>query len=236
MVDEYERKARIYPALLATLPISVTAVAFGVTSADWWTAVAGLVVASGFWVLIAQIGRHPGKRLQPKLWESWGGAPTTILLRHRGGNNAVRVARLHARLATITGMQFPSQEQEAADPVGADAIYEAAVDELREATRDEKQFSLVFKENCNYGFRRNTLGLRPWAIASCLIAALSPALIVIMDKPEFLNADVGLAVTLIGLDLIAAAAWWRLVNADWVKQTAFAYAERLLESTALLSE
>lgn len=230
MGDEYERRARVYPALLAALPISLTAVAFGITSAKWWTPVAGLLVASGFWVLIAQIGRHPGKRLEPELWESWGGAPTTILLRHRGGNNPVRVARLHTRLATITGLSFPTPEEEARDPEGADATYAAAVDELREATRDTKQFPLIFKENCNYGFRRNMLGLKPWAIATCLAAALGTTAVALTGVTRFLDVDAGLGMTLTGLDLVVAGAWWKLVNADWVKQTAFAFAERLLEA------
>ncbi len=38
------------------------------------------------------------------------------------------------------------------------------------------------------------------------------------------------------MDSAVAVAWWRLVNADWVKQPAFAYAERLLEATAELAE
>lgn len=236
LFDEYDRRARIYPALLAALPISLTAVVIGVTSAEWWSGVAGVVVASGFWGLVAQIGRHPGKKRQPALWRAWGGQPTTILLRYRGDTNQVRVGRLHDRLGRITGLKLPSIHEEEKDPAAADAVYGAAVDELREATRDQTQFPLVFKENCNYGFRRNALGLKSWAIVACAIAAVSTGLIVWTDRSDFFNVNDGLGITLIILDLVAAAAWWKLVNSDWVKQTGFAYAERLLEATAVLSD
>ena len=37
-------------------------------------------------------------------------------------------------------------------------------------------------------------------------------------------------------DLTVAVAWWKLVTPDWVKQPAFAYADRLLEATSQLAE
>lgn len=235
MGDEYERRARIYPALLAALPISATALILGITGTEWWSGVAGLVVASGFWGLIRQIGRHPGKKMEPGLWKAWGGPPTTILLRHRGDTNPVRVSQLHDRLETITGLRMPTEAQETEDPAGADDIYGAAVDQLREITRDQTRFALIFKENCNYGFRRNVLGLKPWAIAACVVAGIIAGLVAWTGQPEFLDVNGGLAVTLGVLDLVGGLAWWKLVAADWVKQPAFAYAERLLEATADLS-
>lgn len=231
IADEYDRKARVYPALLAALPLSMTGVVFGITSAKWWATLASLAVASGFWFVAAQIGRHPGKQLESDLWTSWGGAPTTIPLRHRDNPNPVRVNRLHERLRIITGSALPSADEESADPEAADATYEAAVTELREVTRNHDRYPLVFKENINYGFRRNTFGLKGWGIAACIIAVIATALAMITDEPDVLDVDVGLGVTLIVLDLLTASAWWKLVTPEWVKQPAFAYAERLLEAT-----
>jgi hypothetical protein len=230
MGDEYNRRARLRPALLAALPISTAAVVLGITKAEWWSSVAGLVVASGFWGLVSQIGRHLGKKREAELWNSWGGAPTTILLRHRDNPNPVRVVELHKRLSAITGMTFPTPEQEAEDPQTADNIYETATDQLRRATRAKEQFPLVFEENCNYGFRRNVLGLRSWAIGICLAAAIALGALFIPDNDVVKSAR-GVLVALAVLDLVGAVAWWRLINADWVKQPAFAYAQRLLEET-----
>lgn len=226
--DEYTRRARFYPALLAALPISTAAVVLGITRAEWWSSIAGLVVASGFWGLVSQIGRHSGKKREPELWRSWGGAPTTILLRYQGNSNPVRVEELHKRLFQMTGMTFPTPEEEAQDPQHADKIYETATDQLRRATRNREQFPLVFEENCHYGYRRNVLGLRSWAIGICLVTAVVLAALVVIDS-TFVRSERGVLAALAVLDFVAAAGWSRLVNADWVKQPAFAYAQRLLE-------
>lgn len=230
MGDEYNRRARLYPASLAALPISTAAVVLGITRAEWWSSIAGLVVASGFWGLVSQIGRHSGKKREPELWRSWGGAPTTILLRHQGNSNPVRVEELHKRLSQMTGMTFPTPEEEARDPQQADNIYETATDQLRRATRNREQFPLVFEENCHYGYRRNVLGLRSWAIGICLVTAVVLAALVVIDT-SFVRSERGVLAALAALDVVAAAGWLRLVNADWVKQPAFAYAQRLLEET-----
>ncbi len=230
MGDEYNRRARLYPALLAALPISTAAVILGITRAEWWSSLAGLVVASGFWGLISQIGRHSGKKREPELWKSWGGAPTTILLRHADNSNPVRVEELHKRLSVLTGMEFPTAEEEAQDPHRADNIYETATDQLRRATRNREHFPLVFEENCHYGYRRNVLGLRSWAIGICLVTAFALGSLVIVDS-ELVRPERGIVAALAALYVVAAAAWWRLVTPEWVKQPAFAYAQRLLEET-----
>lgn len=227
MADEYDRRARIYPALLAALPVSLMGVIFGLTDAEWWKGAAGLCTASGFWVLAAQIGRHPGKALEAPLWQTWGGAPTTSMLRHREAQNRLRVKRLHERVTAATGLPLPSAGEEKADPDSADAVYEVAVAELIEQTRGDP---LLLKENINYGFRRNMLGLRPWAIGVCVVAAGITALVTFADQPSFLDVEHSLGVTLIGLDMLAVGAWCKLVTPDWVKQPALAYAAKLFEA------
>lgn len=191
-------------------------------------------MASGFWAIIEQIGRHPGKKGEPGLFAAWGGTPTTILLRHRGNPNPVLLHQLHERLARLSGLKFPTATEETADPQGADHVYEAATDYLRNNTRNKEQFPLVFAENCNYGFRRNAWGLCPWAIGICVLAALATGALAIVE-PSFVKVERGLLLTLIALDVAAAAAWWKLVNRDWVRQPAFAYAHRLLEAAESLS-
>jgi hypothetical protein len=109
-------------------------------------------------MLVSQVGRHLGKLKEKELFRLWGGPPTTKLLRHRHAPNHVRLARLHSDLQQLTGLTFPTSEAEAANPGDADSVYEAAVDYLRNETRDPGRFALVFDELCNYGFRRNLRG------------------------------------------------------------------------------
>lgn len=236
MTDEYERKARIYPALLTVAPISVAGVVFGISSTEWWQAIVSLTLASGFWFLAGQVGRSPGKRLETRLWSDWREAPTTILLRHRDSPNPVRIQRIHDRVAAVTGLRLPTMDEEVADPLTADAIYGAATQELIEKTRDMTRFPLLFKENVNYGFRRNMVGLRAWGAGICLAAAVVTIFMIMTNEPSFLRVEDSIGVTLVFFDVLGAYAWWMLVTPVWVKQPAFAYAERLLEATTDLAD
>lgn len=105
--------------------------------------------------------RRVGTRRRPsltiRLFASWGGAPTTALLRFGGGGEEETVARRHELVTRATGVELPTTAEQDADPRRADAAYDAAVTVLRELTRDEKQFPLVVRENTEYGFRRNVV-------------------------------------------------------------------------------
>jgi hypothetical protein len=53
---------------------------------------------------------------------------------------------------------------------GADAKYRAATTRLIERRRDAK-YKMLHRENAQYGFRRNLLGLKPLALTLALAAA-----------------------------------------------------------------
>ena len=112
--------------------------------------------------LAGHLARDAGKRIEPGLWESWGGAPTTQLLRHQGPSSPPRLQALHQAVRDKLGRQLPSEEFEVENPDAADESYEDAVVVLRARTRDQTEFPLIAAENANYGFRRNALGLRVW--------------------------------------------------------------------------
>ena len=186
-------------------------------------------------VLIDQLGRDAGKRLQPVLWASWGGAPTTAALRHRDTPNPVLLARRHEQLRALTGQALPTEDEERADPAAADHAYEAVTAILIARTRQRrKDLPLIFVENCNYGFRRNMLGLRPWglwlalAVALAALAGLTTTLVGITKFSEpFLGA-------MLAVSLVASVICWRAVPPDWVKRVAESYADRLLEAAESL--
>src|SRR3989442_12022556 len=82
--DPYERKARLYPALLALLPLIVIGAVYA-PKASAPVNVVMFISGCGGLFLMANISRELGKRLESTLSESWGGKPTTQLLRHRDG-------------------------------------------------------------------------------------------------------------------------------------------------------
>ena len=162
VLDAYSIKARWSPVLLVLLPPLILCFSL-VPGLPAWNKLWPLLGAAGVVILADQLGRDAGKRLQPALWDAWGGAPTTAALRHRDASNPVLLARQHERIAALTGRALPTAQDERTDPAGADHAYQAAVAVLIARTRGRrKEFPLIFAEDCNYGFRRNMLGLRPW--------------------------------------------------------------------------
>jgi hypothetical protein len=224
-VDAYDRRARIAPVLLVAAPLLPFAVGALVQLPGWqklW-GTAWLVVP----VLVEELGRDRGRRLQPELWRAWGGVPTTTMLRWRGAANCVQVERRHALLQEQVGagLRLPTETEEVQDPEGADAVYEAAVGALKERTRDARQYPLVQDENARYGFRRNVFGLRPFGIAASLIAS-GAALVGAVAIREVMAAFVVAA----AVDVPLLLFWWRTVTEAWVRRAAEAYADTLLRS------
>ena len=238
--DQYSLKARIQPALWTMLPLGVLLSTWVPGDSISTGGLLGIIGTGGGMALLAQIGRDQGRRKQATLWKSWGGPPTTRLLRFRESPNKVILYRWRAKLEKLMGHALPSEEEEAEDPASADQQYEAAVGFLLEATRDTSKFPLVFAENVNYGFRRNLWGLRPHGVVVALIAAIGSWGFVLSSLglppteswlDDVLRNPDGVVITrLVGsiFNTIAIATWLLVIRPAWVRTTAEAYAQRLL--------
>ncbi|MDP9201127.1 MAG: hypothetical protein M3P26_04240 [Gemmatimonadota bacterium] len=233
-IDAYVVRARIAPLTLVITPflIFISAISFPLSAWNATWPVFGFAII----LLVAELGRDLGKRLEPELWRSWGGAPTTVMLRYRAASNRVIVDDRHRRVErAVGGITLPTVDEEVADPSAADDAYETAVAVLRSRTQDSTKFPRVYSENVSYGFRRNVYGLRRWGVGSCAatlfccLAAVAP-----------LYRSGGIPATMVlALPLVAAASalWlWRRVNTAWVKVPADAYAERIMHAASELAE
>lgn len=204
-------------------------IAVSVSFPDIYSTLSGLValvVAFGGLQLLAHLARDRGKGLEGVLFDDWGGIPSVCIFRHCD-SLIPKPAKLryHALLAGQTGIQAPSAETEKNEPHIADEIYRSWAAYLRAQTRDEKKYSLLFKENINYGFRRNMLGIK-W---HCVVSGLIGNGIIIFPKLPVLNF------TQIELAIIALISVYILVvtfviNSKWVKPIAVEYAKRLIET------
>ena len=157
--DAYDRPARLYPGLLVLSPIAVLIVClYGEDKLLIWSATAVAASCGGAYAL-CRIARNAGQRLQRGLFEEWGGAPTTQLLRHGNKHFDVHTKeRFHKALSKAIGKKMPTSSAEESDPSSADEFYRAAAAWLINHTRDSKKFPLVFKENVAFGFHRQRLG------------------------------------------------------------------------------
>jgi hypothetical protein len=225
---EYVTRARLAPAATAVGPIVLLAVALGIPL-DAWNQVWPVF---GFAILVVavEMGRDSGKRLEPGLWETWGGAPTTALLRYRGSTNAEMTAMWHSDVSKATGIELPSADEEVNDPDAADLVYATATARVISLTRDSKKFPILFAENVSYGFRRNCLGLRSLAIVVCVLTLGSVlAATGYRVSSHETSALPSLMVPTV-VALVALVWWWRVVRPDWVRGAADSYARRLMEA------
>jgi len=236
ITDGYERKARLYPALLLIAPVVGTAVAMLTAKLTGLQSLAAGVVGCGGAFLLTQLARDAGKKHEASLFAKWGGLPSITIFRHRDPRlDSITKARYHKKLAgLVKEAKAPTTEQEQADATAADAVYAAWSNYLRVNTRDTKKFALLFQENVAYGYRRNVWGLRALGtIASILsLVACGSRLYVAHSSTGNIDEALGGGAAFAAIMLLL---WLFRFNGDWVRVPADAYAERLAESVETLA-
>jgi hypothetical protein len=230
-MDQYDRNARLRPALLVILPAALAVIALAPEAVLGWSGGIALIVQAGGSFLLAQIVGDIGKRKEPKLFEYFGGRPTELLLHHAHAPNKVLLAERHRKLAKLfPRIKLPTADQEAKDPRAALDIYTACVDTLRGLVRaDKTKFADVHRENIHYGFRRNLWAVKPHGI---IVTAIAAAVVCAeMVGRVMSHEQVHLAQpVIVGIIAILLLIWIFVVTRAWVKRAAVLYAERLLEA------
>jgi hypothetical protein len=228
----YTIPARVYPVVIVCLPVAFAMLSW-FPDEKWSLGLSSAAVVTGALAMLSsQLGRDLGKAKEPGLWESWGGKPTTQLLRHRDrflDSNTKR--RYHDRLSELMGTPLPTAEQEAAHPAAADDAYDACVKWLIAKTRVSGASALLFKENVNYGFRRNLWGMRPAGLlisALGLVAAMAPQLVYIKD-----GLRVNSCISIVA-NAVLFVLWCFRFTSEWIRLPAFRYAEELLLTIEVL--
>ncbi len=232
MFDEYTRRARLAPVLIAMVPALVLLAAAAFSPQDSVRIGGGVLAAIG--LVACGLVRDRGRHLQVSLWESWGGSPTTQPLRLREAEDERATLRLRARVEAVLGGPLPTRDEERKDAEEADRRYEEAVAALRARTNaDRERFHLVFEENKEYGFRRNTLGIRPIGSLLALVVFSASVVLLIVDSgspaPRFGRWGASAVVAVILLIF-----WRRFVTEEWVRRAAGVYADRLFDAVHLL--
>ena len=240
ILNPYDRKARLQPALLTGLPLFVCVAALVPDFGGFWSVVSGVLLFCGATTWLTHLGRDRGKAVERELFRAWGGKPSVAMLRHRDKRlspaDKERYRALLRRM--VPGLKLASYKSEQRTPEQADDGYQGAITWLLEQTRDRSTFELLFRENMNYGFRRNLWALKPFAFA---FDAIAIAVVAFSGAGLLVDATGGAppATTSIlmcaSFAVVHASVFVRVVRSDWVRGAAEAYAGQLLGSCDRLS-
>src|SRR6516164_1456109 len=230
LLDPYSRQARLQPALVVVVPAAVLIVVWFPALWSVWGLVLTVASSCGVTLLLSQIARDRGKRLEPELYTSWGGKPSVALLRHadeRIDDNTK--ARYRAFLASrLPDLKLPSPAEEEADPARADRAYESVTAWLLTQTRDTKTFGLLFRENISYGFRRNLWGLKPIGLPIALACACASTTVLAHNYVALHEPLPPQIVFVTAVTWILALLWIAWITPSWVRIPADAYGQQLL--------
>ena len=226
--DAYSLRAHWAPVLTMVAPCVFAAYSTFPEMVTFKGMAGGGLLVAALPPVLAQAVRDFGKRLEPELWASWGGKPSTRLLRHRDSTIPELTKRRYFSTLASAGIVRPTVEEEAADPSGIDRIYESAGDWLRRQTRDPRKAALVLSKNVAYGFARNLLGVRWIGVALTVSVGVTEAILAWRSLPADRAMFPALAAAA-AVNLAAAVIWLLAVRPRWVRSAADAYALMLLE-------
>lgn len=235
-LDDYERRARLAPGLLALLPVVLLLAVEGWRQLTVVSSLVSLLSLAGGPLLLADVVRRLGRNAERQLWAAWGGPPTTRWLRLcERSDNVIRRNRWRQAVASVSGQPLLSLRGERSDPGKADQAIETAIGDIRRRTRDRAQFGLLFSENCAYGFNRNLYGLRWIGRAVALMCALALGANIVrletMDMRGITPPNV------IGLMILTALiGLWFLPTRTRVRDAAERYAVELMEAAVSLEQ
>lgn len=164
MLDKYNRTARIYPAIICSVPIFIlNYFLLNFYAADFFASVEGVKWVGGITLsvaltfLLAQAGRFIGKELFEKIhFKDELYIPTTEFLLHADTTySPEHKCKVHAKVLSDFGIKIRSFEEENKDIVAARRIIVESVSMIRGKV---KNGHLLFQHNIEYGFVRNLIG------------------------------------------------------------------------------
>jgi hypothetical protein len=226
-LDQYNRDARLKPALLCLLPIVLSIAIWFQTSLSLLTGAVGVAGTFGLTFFLSRFARAEGQKVQLELVRRLGALPTTIMLRHRDTRLSKETKERYHRFLRSRGLKVPNEQEEAQDSKAADESFSSSVDYLRELTRDKTKYSLLFHDNIDFGFRRNLRGLRLVSIAVLIALGLANAFVIsfrLSTQAKLPWAELALEAALIA----ALVVWLFAVSMDFVANAGWSYAKRLL--------
>lgn len=187
--DSYERHARLYPAALLVIPfviacLSITPIMSGAIGKNF---LPNSLFVTSLFILFSNIVRGLGKRIEPKIWEQWGGSPSTRFLRKEDTTIASEIKdKFYQKILKEANIDLVNNL--------TDERIRQAFTFVKEKLRRKDKQGLWIKSNKEYGFDRNLLGSRVCLVISSLVALISCLFVIRFFPNDKINLLIAAAV------------------------------------------
>ena len=165
--DSYERYARIYPGILLLIPFAIVCCSISslIEGPIATKLMANSIFITALLILFSNVVRGLGKKIEPKMWERWGGAPSTRFLRREDTTIAPQIKEtIYQKIKKETNIDLVNDFN--------DKRIEQAFMFIRETLRRKDSQGLWIKSNKEYGFARNLMGSRLILVITSLVSSL----------------------------------------------------------------
>ncbi len=224
LFDPYELRALLAPTIVIALPLLLTFSFCAPHSERSLPELIGSgVVGLGLLYALTFVVRFLGEKIEPELWQSWSGAPSTRILRWRDSTlSRESKLEIHQGVLKAYGIQLLSESEERTAPLNADKQIGHAFQRVREELRLRDKNGLWLVHNAEYGFARNLMGCRKLFLLLCGIAIVSCVFLARFQGRPVIN--LGTALNSIIIVIWFPFGWWFVPRL--ARETAIRYAER----------
>jgi hypothetical protein len=171
--------------------------------------------------------RHLGKEVEPGMWRSWDGPPSTRFLRWRDTRFGGKTKRmLHQAVGHFCRIELLPPDDEERDPQEADRLISEAFGQVKATVRRDNAGGVWEKHNAEYGLQRNLLGSRVLWSASAAAGVLVCGTLWLTSNNDLLLIGAILNIIVLTWSLV----WGWVFLPRFTKEAADAYAESVWSS------
>lgn len=223
LIDRYEVKARLYPALLACLPMVPGLNALGSKGLDWDSSLAleGGIVSICL-LGLCYLASAAGNRYQRRLWPRWPhDAPTNRWLHPDDTHLSTQQKLIHYRqILDLVGLDI-QRSSSTNDSTELERTINDAVRNLRQRFKSINGKALLQTHNEDYGFARNFAGLAPFWISASISSVVLAWLAYVRSESGLVWAVVAAIALMVAITLVSPLQ-------RFVRQRAEQYADTFL--------
>jgi hypothetical protein len=231
--DEYVWKARILVAFLVALPVLLIAPWISRELPFSFSPIlTGAIFTGAFYALMASVVREMGVRAERHLVSSWGGYPSTTIMRWRDATRSKEWKGIqHQIVYDKLKIRLMTANEEAKDPAEADKRIADAFARIKNSIWGKPSLP-THADNIDYGFARNLYGCRWIWLALCTLSVATVVLNAVLLSKGLPLPELVLEILLaVGVILVE----WGFMKSH-VRHCALRYAEHAWEALASLPE